>query len=104
MTLLLGHSEAMCPKPRYLKHLLGVAGFGGYLFCGIRALGAIWDEFLVGLGVSWGSLGEGLVSRKGLWWFSLDSLRIFFFAQLYEPTQMHPQKWCIAAVLPYVST
>jgi len=53
MTLLLGHLEAMFPKPWHLKHLIGVARLGGGLFCGVGVLGAIWEEFPVGLGVCW---------------------------------------------------
>jgi len=54
MIILLGHSEATCPKPWHLKNLLGVTGLGGGLFCRVRFFEAIWDEFPMGLGVSCG--------------------------------------------------
>jgi len=41
MTILLGHLEAICPKPWDLKHLLEVAGLSRGLFYGVGVLGAI---------------------------------------------------------------
>jgi len=51
-----GQSEAMCPNPWHLKHLLvlielglGLVG-GGWTFCGVRVLCGLVGKGFIGLG------------------------------------------------------
>jgi len=104
MTFRLGQSEPICPKPWHLKHLLWVAGLGGGLFYRVAVFRAIWDEFPVVLGFSWGiPLLKAWFLGKGLGGSFLISF-VIFVVQLCLPTHMHPQMWCAAAVQPHEIT
>jgi len=95
MTLLLGQSEAMCPRPWHLKHLLGVAMFGGGLFCRVGILGAIWDEAPVGLGDTWGLplLKVGFLG-KGLGGSLFTTLDFFCCSTLWASTHTSSKVVC----------